>query len=477
MSKQKPIVALVGRPNVGKSTLFNRLIGQRKAIVEDLAGTTRDRLYGDADWGGRDFIVIDTGGLEFEAPVQDSETVAQASNKPILSGKTGNRAGFKAGSASGYFLPEIRQQVAIAIEEAEVIVFLVDGETGLTNTDEDVAKLLRRTQKPVILAVNKADNRQRRSEAVEFYALGLGEPFPISALHGIGTGDLLDTLVENLPYSDEAVEEDESIKIAILGRPNVGKSSLLNRLLGEERVIVSDIAGTTRDAIDMPIMYEGLELTLIDTAGIRRRGKIEPGVEKHSFLRTIKAVSRADVCLLLVDAQQPTVAQDAHIASQILSENKSAVVVVNKWDTISEKDGNTINFYTKEISQHLKFMDYVPFIFISAKTGQRVNKVLELALQVQEQRLRRIPTGELNRLLRAAVAQHPPKGGNRHRLKFFYLTQAAVNPPTFVFFVNNRTLVHFTYQRYLENKIRAEYQFLGTPLKLIFRNRNEKDMM
>lgn len=461
MSQQKPIVALVGRPNVGKSTLFNRLVGQRKAIVEDLAGTTRDRLYGDADWAGRDFIVVDTGGLDFD------------SNPPPPASQT-EATGFQAGVASRLFLREIREQAEIAIAEAEVIVFLVDGEAGLTSADQDVATLLRRTDKPVLLAVNKADNQKRRGEAVEFYALGLGDPIPVSALHGTGTGDLLDAIVAGLPPTEEADEvEDETIKIAIVGRPNVGKSSLLNKLLGEDRVIVSDVPGTTRDAIDMPIQYEGLDLVLIDTAGIRRRGKIEGGVEKYSFLRSLKAVSRADVCLLLIDAVDMVTAQDAHIAGYILEEAKSVVVIVNKWDLV-EKETNTMNEYTDRIRTELKFLSYVPVLFISAKSGQRVNKVLPLALQVQEERLRRMSTGEVNRLLREAVSKNPPKGAQRHRLKFYYVTQAGVDPPTFVFFVNDRNLVHFSYERYLENTIREHYGFLGTPLRLVFRSRGEK---
>lgn len=461
MSKQKPIVALVGRPNVGKSTLFNRLVGQRKAIVEDLAGTTRDRLYGDADWAGRDFIVVDTGGLEFDPapPPPASQTEA---------------TGFQAGVSSRLFLREIREQAEIAIAEAEVIVFLVDGEAGMTSADQDVAMLLRRTDKPVILAVNKADNQKRRSEAVDFYTLGLGDPIPVSALHGTGTGDLLDAIVAGLPPTEEEdEEEDETIKIAILGRPNVGKSSLLNKLLGEDRVIVSDVPGTTRDAIDMPIQYEGLDLVLIDTAGIRRRGKIEVGVEKYSFLRSLKAVSRADVCLLLIDAVDMVTAQDAHIAGYILEEAKSVVVIVNKWDLV-EKETNTMNEYTERIRSELKFLSYVPVLFISAKSGQRVNKVLPLALQVQEERLRRMSTGEVNRLLREAVSKNPPKGAQRQRLKFYYVTQAGVDPPTFVFFVNDRNLVHFSYERYLENTIRDRYSFLGTPLRLVFRSRGER---
>ncbi len=460
MSQLKPIVALVGRPNVGKSTLFNRLVGQRKAIVEDLAGTTRDRLYGDADWGGRDFIVVDTGGLELTpvtAEIPGEETT-----------------GFRAGVASRLFLKEMREQAELAIAEAEVIVFIVDAEAGATGPDEDIAALLRRTEKPVLLAVNKADNQQRRQEAVDFYTLGLSDPLPISALHGTGTGDLLDAIVAAFPPAAEAEEEeDEAIKIAILGRPNVGKSSLLNKLLGEERVIVSDVPGTTRDAIDTRITYEGLELVLIDTAGIRRRGKIETGVEKYSFLRSLKAISRADVCLLLVDAGEMVTAQDAHIAGYIIEEAKSVVVIVNKWDTV-DKDTQTMDEFAARIRAELKFLAYVPLLFISAKTGQRVTKVLPLALQVQEERLRRIPTGEINRLLREAVAKNPPKGGQRQRLKFYYATQAGVDPPTFVFFVNDRQLVHFSYERYLENTIREHYGFLGTPLRLVFKSRGEK---
>ena len=456
MTTQKPIVALVGRPNVGKSTLFNRFVGQRKAIVEDLAGTTRDRLYGESDWGGRNFILVDTGGLE----LGQIETPQQ------------HQIGFEAGVSSRLFLEEIRTQAEVAIAEAEVIVFVVDGETGVTASDEDVSKLLRRADTPVIVAVNKSDNKNRRAEAVDFYALGLGDPIPISALHGTGTGDLLDEIIKSFPLSDDDDIEDDTISIAILGRPNAGKSSLLNRLLGEERVIVSDVPGTTRDAIDTPIRYEGLDLVLIDTAGIRRRGKMKPGVEKHSFLRTIKAINRADVCLLMIDANEMVTAQDAHIASYILDEAKSVAVLVNKWDTI-EKENETIYEFTEKIRADLKFLGYVPLQFISAKTGQRVDKVLPLALQVQEERLRRIPTGELNRLLRDAVAKHPPKGGYRHRLKFFYVTQVSVDPPTFVFFVNDRSLVHFTYERYLENQFRTQYSFVGTPLRFVFRNRQE----
>lgn len=469
MAKRKPVVALVGRPNVGKSTLFNRLVGQRKAIIEDLAGTTRDRLYGDADWGGRDFVVVDTGGIDFG--LQSSSPVGKAADREAAD--KAESLGYTAGVSSRLFLREIREQAEIAIAEAEVIVLLVDTETGITGPDEDVAELLRRTSKPVLLAANKADNKKRRDDVVEFYALGLGDPIPVSALHGTGTGDLLDAIIESFPDAPDEDEEDDSIKIAIVGRPNVGKSSLLNQLLGKERVIVSDVPGTTRDAIDTTIKYNGLDLVLIDTAGIRRRGKIEVGVEKYSFLRALKSINRADICLLLIDATEMVTAQDAHVASYILEEGKSVVVIVNKWDLIV-KDTYTINNFTARVRQELKFLDYVPVLFISAKDGQRIHKVLPLALQVQEERLRRIPTGELNRLVHEAVAKNPPKGGQRHRLKFYYVTQPQTDPPTFIFFTNDHKLVHFSYQRYLENQLRNKYEFLGTPIHLIFRSRGEK---
>lgn len=455
----KPIVALVGRPNVGKSTLFNRIVGRRVAIVEDLPGTTRDRLYADADWGGVDFVVVDTGGLEVTGGggqrVKDSRPPATAQT---------------VGVESGLFLDQMRGQAQIAIAEAEVVVFLVDAETGLTASDQEVADVLRRAEKPVILAANKADNDRRRADAVEFYALGLGDPIAVSALHGHGTGDLMDAIVEALPLTEEEEEEDERVRVAIVGRPNVGKSSLLNRLLGQERVIVSEVPGTTRDAIDMEIEFDDQRIVLIDTAGIRRRGKIAPGVEKYSVLRALKAINRADVCLLLIDAQDGVTAQDQHIAGYILDEVKSVVVVVNKWDAI-EKDNYTMAHYTQETRAALRFMDYVPVLFISAKTGQRVQQTLQVALQVRAERTHRISTADLNRLLQEASARHPPKSKSGQRLKFYYVTQPEVDPPTFVFFVNDRKLVHFTYERYLENRIRETYGFLGTPLRLVFRSR------
>jgi GTP-binding protein len=457
---RKPIVALVGRPNVGKSTLFNRIVGRRMAIVEDLPGTTRDRLYADADWAGVDFVVVDTGGLvELRSTGQaDRQRPAPATAQT-------------AGVESGLFLEQMRDQAYVAIAEAEVVVFLVDAEAGMTAGDQEVAEVLRRTQKPVLLAANKADNERRRADAVEFYALGLGDPMPISALHGLGTGDLLDAIVEALPPIEaEEDEEDERVKIAIVGRPNVGKSSLLNRLLGQERVIVSEVPGTTRDAIDMEVQFGDERIVLIDTAGIRRRGKIAPGVEKYSALRSLKAINRADVCLLLIDAQDKVAAQDQHIAGYILEEAKSVVVVVNKWDAI-EKDTHTMAEYVQEVRGALRFLDYVPVLFVSAKTGQRVQQTLEVALQVQAERMRRISTGALNRLLQEALARNPPKSKGGQIPRFYYATQAEVDPPTFVFFVNDHTLIHFSYERYLENRIREVYGFLGTPLRLVFRSR------
>ena len=454
----KPVVALVGRPNVGKSTLFNRILGQRLAIVEDLPGTTRDRLYGDAEWTGREFLLIDTGGFE-----QDME-----SRTP-----TPGDLGHVAGVDSGLFLSEVKSQAHLAMDEADVIVLVVDATTGITSGDELVADVLHRTEKPVILAVNKADNKALRDNVVEFYAIGLGDPYPVSALHGYGTGDLLDAVVAALPPFEAEEEDDDRLKIAILGRPNVGKSSLVNKLLGYERVIVSSVPGTTRDAIDTVISFDGAEIVLIDTAGIRRRGKIAPGVEKHSFLRALKAIRRADVCVLVMDATEPVTAQDAHVAGYILENYKSVIVVVNKWDLI-EKDTYTLNAYTEHIRRELRFMDFVPVVFTSALTGKRVQNILSMALQVQHHRLQRISTGALNRFLRDAVGKNPPKGAKRHRLKFYYATQVGVAPPTFVFFVNDAKLVHFTYKRYLENQLRELYEFLGTPLRLIFRNRGEE---
>ena len=452
----QPIVALVGRPNVGKSTLFNRIIGQRRAIVEDVPGTTRDRLYGEAEWNGKFFTVVDTGGLE----ILESQKLRRPQDQPK-----------PLSSASVGFIEEIREQAEVAIAEADVIVMLVDVLDGLTPADDDVAEVLRRSDKPVLVAANKADNEAREQAAYEFYALGLGEVFAISALHGTGVGDLLDEMVFVLPAVDEA-DEPDALKIALVGRPNVGKSSLLNKLLGEERAIVSAIPGTTRDATDTYLTWEGQPVLLIDTAGIRRRGRIERGIEKYSVLRSIKAMARADVVVLLLDAQDLVTAQDAHVAGYVLEERRSIIVLVNKWDLI-EKDTYTMDAYTKQIRADLKFLDYVPVLYISALTGQRVHKLLPLAFQVYEERMVRIPTGELNRIVEDATIRHSPPHKAGKRLKFLYATQASVDPPTFVFFVNDTRLVHFSYKRYLENQIRKRYGYLGTPLKLVFRSRGK----
>jgi GTP-binding protein len=453
----KPIVALVGRPNVGKSTLFNRLIGERRAIVEDIPGTTRDRLYGDTEWNGVPFTVVDTGGLEI---VESQKKRRPADQPEPLS------------TASVGFIDEIRQQAELAIDEADVVIMVVDVLDDVTPADEDVAGVLRRSDKPVLVAANKADNEARRQAAVEFYALGLGEVFAVSALHGTGTGDLLDAVVASLPVVEEA-EEPEALKIALVGRPNVGKSSLLNKLLGEERAIVSAIPGTTRDATDTYLTWEGKPVLLIDTAGIRRRGRIEQGIEKYSVLRAMKSMSRADVVVLLLDALDLVTAQDAHVAGYVLEEKRSIIVLVNKWDLV-EKDTYTMDAYTKQVRADLKFLDYVPVLFISALTGQRVQKLLPLAFEVYQERMQRIPTGELNRLVEEATVRHAPSHKAGKRLKFLYATQPSIDPPTFVFFVNDTRLVHFSYERYLENQIRRRYTYLGTPLKLVFRSRSRE---
>jgi len=456
--KPKPLVALVGRPNVGKSTLFNRLIGQRQAIVEDLPGTTRDRLYGDAEWTGAPFVVVDTGGIE---PLKDRGGRAGPLDDPLA-------------SASKGFITEIRTQAEIAIEEADLIIFLVDAKEGLTAADEEVATLLRGTDKPVILTANKADNEERRLNALEFYALGLGDPHPISAYHGTGTGDLLDVVVAHLPrVSLDEGEDEEALRIAIVGRPNVGKSSLLNALLGQERAIVSDIAGTTRDAVDTHLIWDGQEVILVDSAGIRRRGRIERGIEKYSVMRALRAIGRSDVVLLVLDATEGVTAQDAHIGGYILEEGRSLIIAVNKWDAI-EKDTHTMAEYNKRLREELKFLDYVPVLYISALTRQRVTQIIPTALRVKAEREMRLPTGELNRLLQDAVAASPPKTFKGRRSRFYYVTQADVDPPTFVFFVNDPRAVHFTYLRYLENKIRERYPYEGTPIRLKLRGKDRK---
>jgi GTP-binding protein len=446
----KALVALVGRPNVGKSTLFNRIVGKRLAVVSEVAGTTRDRLYADADWNGVAFSLVDTGGIE----------VTNGWHTEPLS------------EDSEQFLPAIRNQAKVAIQDAEVIVQVVDGRTGITAADREVADILRRSQKPIIIAANKLESFAKKEQAYEFYELALGEVIAISALHGPGVGDLLDAIVQAIPPAEPVEEEDTSIKVAILGRPNTGKSTLVNKLLGEERVIVSPIAGTTRDAIDTKLRYHGQELTLIDTAGIRRRGKIEPGVEKYSVLRAIKALDRADIALLLIDAEEGITAQDTHIAGTLVEETAGIIVLVNKWDAV-EKDTYTLPETEQKIRQELKFMPYVPIIFISAQTGQRVNKIFPAILEVNEARQQRIPTSELNKFMRDVVTAHPPPQKGGVRVKFFYATQASVAPPTFIFFVNKPDVVNFGYQRYLENQLRERWPFTGTPIRLFFRARSE----
>ena len=425
----RPLVALVGRPNVGKSTLFNRLIGERRAIVFDQPGTTRDRTYGEADWNGVTFDVVDTGGLQSEAEIARSDLAAIARGT--------------------------REQARLAIAEADAIVFLVDSRDGVIAADEEVADLLRRSEKPVVLAVNKAESAGRREDAVEFYSLGLGEPFPISAYHGSGTGDLLDQVVAALPPAAEE-PEDETPKIAIVGR-----------------AIVSDIPGTTRDPLDTRFIWEGRPLTLIDTAGIRRRGRVEhAGVEQYSVIRAMKAISRSDVALLVIDAVEGITAQDLHIAGYVNDEAKGIVVVVNKWDAV-EKDDDTMEEYRERVMEALDFMPYAPLVFTSALHGQRVEKVPELALAVIAEREKRVPTPQLNRTVREAIATHPPPDKRGRGLKFYYATQPRTAPPTFVVFVNDPKMLHFGYRRYLENRLRDAFGFTGTPIRISFRGRGE----
>jgi GTP-binding protein len=454
----KPLVALVGRPNVGKSSLFNRLVGERKAVVSEIPGTTRDRLIDESDWNGVVFDVVDTGGLEIFQP----KDAAVPANSPLEEG-------------SRDFVPEIRSQALLAIEQADVIVLVVDAVQGITAADEEVAEILRRTSKPVMVAANKADNASRHHDAFEFFALGLGDVYAISALHGTGTGDLLDAVVEALPHapSEDYDAEDDIIKIAIVGRPNVGKSSLLNKLIGQDRAIVSPVAGTTRDAIDTLVTWNGIPLALIDTAGIRRRGHIDPGIEKYSVLRAHKAIERADVVLLLIDATEGVTQQDTHIAGMVRDSFKSTVVIVNKWDAI-EKDTNTMNTQMNDVRQKLAFMPYVPVLFISALTGQRIHTVLETAVRVQEERMVRIPTSALNTIVREALLRHAPQSRQPRPLKIFVAQQVRVDPPTFLFHINDKSLLHFTYERYLENQIRLKYPFTGTPIRLSFRERGKK---
>lgn len=493
-----PVVAIVGRPNVGKSTLFNRFLGQRSAIVEDRARTTRDRLYGDSEWNGRRFVIVDTGGLELDP------------DDPIEA--------------------RVQEQARLAIAEADVILFIVDAISGLTAADLEAADILRRANAPVIVAVNKADNEKRELEGAEFHSLGWEETYTISATHGRGTGDLLDAIVWALPPESEAElarkareaeaeswaddvaagrlepfvvgdpeadeagdgagdDEDaetrrwdaamaadadgEPAAIAFVGRPNVGKSSLLNALLGEERAIVSEIPGTTRDAIDTRLAWGRSEVVLIDTAGIRRRGKVAggPAAERYSTLRALHALSRADVAVLVIDAVEGLTSQDAHVAGYVIDEGKGLVIAVNKWDLVADKTDRTFDQYIEWIRNEVPFLDFAPIVSISAKTGQRVGRVLETAVEIWGERRKRISTGELNRVISAATDRTPPPPVRGHRPKLFYATQAAVAPPTFVFFASDASAVHFSYRRYLENRLRDKFGFDGTPIRLVFRDR------
>ncbi|OGO60168.1 MAG: ribosome biogenesis GTPase Der, partial [Chloroflexi bacterium RBG_19FT_COMBO_47_9] len=446
--------------NVGKSTLFNRLAGGRLAVVDDIPGTTRDRLVMEAEWAGTVFDIVDTGGID------PTQTGPGRSQQPLSIG-------------SADFIEQIRAQAEIAIHDSDAVLFITDADSGITPADHEVARILRKYQRavdgqarpPVLLVVNKCDNESRRLAALEFYELGLGDPYPISALHGTGTGDMLDALVATFSNKGEQVEDD-SVKIAIVGKPNVGKSSLLNQLLGEERAIVSPIAGTTRDAIDTHLTYEDIPISLIDTAGIRRRGHITPGVEQYSVLRALQAIERSDVALLILDATSGLTAQDAHIAGFILDAWKSVVVLVNKWDAV-QKDTYTMDEFTQTIRQELNFMDYVPILFISARTGQRVDQVLPLALRVQEERLTRLPTSKINRILQHAQDRHAAPSHAGAEFKIYYGTQVRNDPPVFLLHVNDPKLAHFTYLRFLENCIRQEHAFMGTPIRIVLRPRRK----
>ncbi|WP_322489823.1 ribosome biogenesis GTPase Der [Chloroflexus sp.] len=445
----KPIVAIVGRPNVGKSTFFNRLIGERRAIIEDIPGTTRDRLYGDTFWNGREFTVVDTAGILFG---DDDPTLPEAE----INRRT-------------------RAQAEHAIAEADAIIFMVDGRDGLTAADAEVAAILRTTAKPVVLAVNKCDSQERMLDAVEFYALNLGDPIPMSAFHGLGTGDVLDRLTEHFPPKTFEQEEERHLRVAIVGRPNVGKSSLLNRLLGQERSVISPIPGTTRDPIDTTITYHGEPITLIDTAGIRRAGKIERGIEKYSVLRTLRAIERCDVALLLIDATEGVTAQDTHIAGMVIEAKKGIILVVNKWDAVV-KDSHTYYEFEERVREVFKFVDYAPIVFVSALTGQRVSHLLDYAREVYAQRQKRVPTSELNAFLREAVLQQPPMAVKKGaHLRLYYAVQPQTEPPVFLFFANDGELVHWSYARYLENRLRERYGFQGTPIVIVFRSRERKE--
>lgn len=440
----KPTVAIVGRPNVGKSTFFNYIVGKRISIVEDTPGVTRDRVYADTNWRGRNFTLVDTGGIEPE-----SEDV---------------------------ILSQMREQANLAIAMADVIIFVTDIRQGITAADSDIALMLRKSKKPIVLVCNKADcYGDAPDELYEFYNLGLGDPYRVSAVNAIGIGDVLDAIYEQLPPKSEDEDETDVIKVAIIGKPNVGKSSLVNKILGENRVIVSDIAGTTRDAIDSSFENEFGKYVFIDTAGIRRKSKVEEKLEKYSVMRSLLAVERADVCLLMIDANEGVTEQDAKIAGEAHEAGKGIIIVVNKWDDI-EKENGTLEKYTKEVYSKLSYLSYAPILFISAKTGQRVNKLFELINSVASQNAMRVSTSVLNQVLNEAIAIVQPPTDKGKRLRIFYMTQATTKPPTFVVFVNDKQLFHFSYERYLINQIRKEFGLTGTPVRMIVREKNEKDV-
>ena len=433
-----PVVAIVGRPNVGKSTLFNRIAGERIAIVEDTPGVTRDRLYAHGEWLGKNFSMIDTGGIEM-------------SDQPLLT--------------------QIRQQAEIAIEEADVIIMVVNVENGVTDADEQVAQILYRSNKPVVLAVNKVDNPERRLDVYDFYQLGLGEPYPVSSVHGVGLGDMLDAVIENFAETD-AEEEDDRIRFSFIGRPNVGKSSLVNAILGENRVIVSDMAGTTRDAINTQFTAkDGREFTMVDTAGIKKKGKLYENTERYALMRSMRAIDDSDVVLVVLNAEEGIRELDKHIAGYAHEAGRAVIIVVNKWDTIPDRDQRTMTDFTNLIRHEFQYLSYAPIVFVSAKTKQRLSRLPEMIEEAYDHQHRRIQSAVLNDVLMDALAANPTPSSNGRRLRVYYATQVAVAPPTFVIFVNDPDLMHFSYARYLENRIRAAFDFTGTPIRLIKRRR------
>ena len=438
----KPVVAIIGRPNVGKSTLFNKIVGTRVSIVDDTPGVTRDRIYMESEWNGREFMLIDTGGIE-------------SGDDVIVSG--------------------MRRQAELAISQADVLLLMTNVHDGLVAADADVASMLQKSGKPVLLVVNKVDNvGNPPMELYEFYNLGLGDPWPVSSIHGLGVGDLLDEVVKLFPPElEEGEEEDDTLKVALVGKPNVGKSSLINRILGEDRVIVSNIAGTTRDAIDARVTQNGKEYTFIDTAGMRKRSKVEEGIEHYSVIRSLTAVDRADVCVIMIDATEGVTEQDTKIAGYAHEQGKGCIIAVNKWDLV-EKDGKTMDQFRKKVAEGLSFMLYAPVVFISAATGQRIDRLFELVDYVREQNTMRIRTGALNDILNEATMRVQPPSDKGKRLKIYYITQASTAPPTFVLFVNNRELAHFSYVRYLENQIRGVFGLEGTPVRFVLRERGEE---